>query len=72
MRFKHCELRLTDPAPAALRQCAWHIELFDHASEFVVESRVCEGIPDAASAFLEMIPFAEAYEPTLLISPSGS
>ena len=72
MRFKHCELRLTDPAPAAQTPFALRVELFDHASEFVVESRACEGIADAASAFLELIPFAEAYEPPSLTSPSGS
>ena len=71
MRFKHCELRLTDPVQAAQTPLALHVELFDHSSESVVESRACEGVADAASAFLELIPFAEAYEPTSLISPSG-
>ena len=70
MPFKHCELRLINPVQSAQRQCVLCVELFDHSSLSIVESRACAGVVDAASAFLEMIPLADAYEPTSLISPS--
>ena len=60
MPFKHCELRLK----SAQRQCVLCVELFDHSSLSIVESRACAGVVDAASAFLEMIPLADAYAPT--------
>ena len=64
MPFKHCELRLINPVQSAQRQCVLCVELFDHSSLFIVESRACAGVVDAASAFLEMIPLADAYAPT--------
>jgi hypothetical protein len=62
-RFTNCELRLVErvlssPGPVL------HVELFDFCKQSVVNSRVCDGVEEAAEAFFEMIPAAEAYSGT--------
>jgi hypothetical protein len=57
-RVGHREFRLVESVPASLGQAVLRVELFDQRTKSVIESRACEEVEDAVTAFRKMLPLA--------------
>ena len=60
-RSRGWELRLVEHVPAVAGEPVLRVEIFDRARNAVVESRACEEVEDAVTAFKSLIPILEAY-----------
>ena len=78
--FDACELRLVERVPAVAGDPVLWVELFDPRIKSVVESRLCEELEDAVTAFKTLLPLAAAYSailhpvnsPNVSSQPQGS
>ena len=54
-RWGDHELRLVERVPMAAKHCALQVEVFDRRTQSVLESRDCEEVEDAVTAFREIV-----------------